>query len=131
MNALLRLTSGLIPLAAAIACGAATPARAQQAEDIDKYPSKTVHIVVAFPAGSGNDLVARIAAQFLTDHFGRSFVVDNVVGGGGTLMAGDGLRDQAQPELGVGQVGVGLRVTRCQRGGPGFGLQGLLMEVLA
>ncbi len=49
------------------------------------YPSRPVQIVVGFPAGSGPDIVARLAAQWMTERLGQQFVVDNRPGAGSNL----------------------------------------------
>jgi tripartite-type tricarboxylate transporter receptor subunit TctC len=50
-----------------------------RAED---YPSRQVAFVVPFAAGGGTDILGRLVAQKLTDHFGKSFVVENRPGAG-------------------------------------------------
>jgi tripartite-type tricarboxylate transporter receptor subunit TctC len=52
-----------------------------------EYPSHPVRIVVPFPAGGSNDIIARIVAQKLTERFGRSFFVENRGGAGGNIGA--------------------------------------------
>lgn len=49
------------------------------------YPATPVHIVVPFPAGGGNDSMARILAQKLSESFGRQFIVDNKAGANGMI----------------------------------------------
>ncbi|MGZ5865220.1 MAG: Bug family tripartite tricarboxylate transporter substrate binding protein [Xanthobacteraceae bacterium] len=49
------------------------------------YPTRPVQIIVGFPAGSGPDIVARRAAQWLTERLGQQFVVDNRPGAGSNL----------------------------------------------
>lgn len=49
------------------------------------YPSKPIKLVVAFGAGSGNDLTARDLAQAMSETLGQSVVVENRVGGGGAI----------------------------------------------
>jgi tripartite-type tricarboxylate transporter receptor subunit TctC len=41
------------------------------------YPSQPVRIVVGVPAGSANDVIARMIAQWLSDRLGRPFIVEN------------------------------------------------------
>jgi len=51
----------------------------------EAYPARPVQILVGFPAGSGPDIVARLAAQWLTERLGQQFVVDNRPGAGSNL----------------------------------------------
>jgi tripartite-type tricarboxylate transporter receptor subunit TctC len=51
------------------------------------YPAKPVRLIVAFTAGGGNDVLARVIAQKLALALGQQFVVDNRPGAGGTLGA--------------------------------------------
>jgi tripartite-type tricarboxylate transporter receptor subunit TctC len=53
----------------------------------EKYPSKPVHFVVGFAAGGPNDIVARIFGEWLSDHLGQQFVIENRVGSGGMIAA--------------------------------------------
>lgn len=53
-----------------------------------KFPNKSVRIVVGFGPGGGTDLAARAIAQKLTEAFGSSFIVDNRPGAAGNI-AGD------------------------------------------
>jgi tripartite-type tricarboxylate transporter receptor subunit TctC len=56
------------------------------------FPSKQLRILVATPPGGGLDLVARILAQELTKSAGLSILVENKVGGAGTIAAREALR---------------------------------------
>lgn len=51
------------------------------------YPSRPVKIIVPFPAGGSNDIIARIVAQKLTERTGQTFVVENRGGAGGNIGA--------------------------------------------
>jgi tripartite-type tricarboxylate transporter receptor subunit TctC len=57
-----------------------TVAHAQ--EDPAKYPTRAIHIVVGFTPGGGNDLIARIVGQKLSETFNQPVVIDNKPGGG-------------------------------------------------
>jgi tripartite-type tricarboxylate transporter receptor subunit TctC len=52
------------------------------------WPTKPVTIVVPFGAGGNTDMMARLAAQHLTEKFGQPFVVENRPGAGGALGTG-------------------------------------------
>jgi tripartite-type tricarboxylate transporter receptor subunit TctC len=58
---------------------------AAQTDPTASYPSRTVRIVVGFAAGGGNDIIARIVAQKLQEDFGQPFIIENKVGGGGSV----------------------------------------------
>jgi tripartite-type tricarboxylate transporter receptor subunit TctC len=51
----------------------------------DKYPSKTVTVIVPQAPGGANDAIARIVAQKLTEALGQQFIVDNKPGAGGNI----------------------------------------------
>jgi tripartite-type tricarboxylate transporter receptor subunit TctC len=63
-----------------IAMAAMTSASAQ--EDPAKYPTKTIRIIVGFAAGGGNDIIARVFGQKLSESFGQPVIVENKPGGG-------------------------------------------------
>src|SRR5271157_5508166 len=68
-----------------LAAGAgALPAVSRVAWALD-YPTRPVRIVVGLAAGGPTDLVARIVAQWLSEHMSNRFAVENRTGAGGTL----------------------------------------------
>jgi tripartite-type tricarboxylate transporter receptor subunit TctC len=52
------------------------------ADEPDKYPTRAIHIIVGFTAGGGNDLIARIIGQKLSEGLGQPVVIENKPGGG-------------------------------------------------
>jgi tripartite-type tricarboxylate transporter receptor subunit TctC len=67
---------------------AATPAVLAAATNIAAaldYPTRPVHMIVGLAAGGPTDLVARTIAQWLSEHLGSQFAVENRTGAGGTL----------------------------------------------
>jgi tripartite-type tricarboxylate transporter receptor subunit TctC len=61
---------------------AASPIAAFAQEDSSKYPTRPIHIIVGFAAGGGNDIIARIFGQKLSESLGRPVIVENKPGGG-------------------------------------------------
>jgi tripartite-type tricarboxylate transporter receptor subunit TctC len=51
------------------------------------YPNRPVRWMIGFAPGGPVDIVARIMAQWLSDHFNQPFVVENRAGSGGNLAA--------------------------------------------
>jgi tripartite-type tricarboxylate transporter receptor subunit TctC len=49
------------------------------------YPSKTVTIIVSYPAGGDTDALARLFAEKLTPRLGQQVVVENKPGASGTI----------------------------------------------
>jgi tripartite-type tricarboxylate transporter receptor subunit TctC len=52
------------------------PAKAQD------YPAKPIHLIVGFAAGGGNDIIARVFGQKLSESLGQPVIVENKPGGG-------------------------------------------------
>jgi len=50
-----------------------------------QYPLKPVHLLVPIPPGGGPDLVGRLVANKLSEALGQQVVVENRVGGNGTV----------------------------------------------
>ena len=69
----------VIVLAALLQCPLAAFAQA--------YPAKPVRVIVVFPPGGSNDVVARIVFQKVSELAGPQFVIDNRGGAAGTIGA--------------------------------------------
>lgn len=61
------------------------PATASAQSAADSYPARPVRILVGLAPGGGTDIQARLFAQKLSENVGRSFVVENRTGAGGTI----------------------------------------------
>jgi tripartite-type tricarboxylate transporter receptor subunit TctC len=51
------------------------------------YPYRPIRLIVGFPPGGINDLVARIVGQSVSDSLGQPIVIENRPGAGGTIGA--------------------------------------------
>jgi tripartite-type tricarboxylate transporter receptor subunit TctC len=49
------------------------------------YPSRPVRWIVSFAAGGGNDIVARLIGQFLSEKLGQQVIVEDRGGAGGNI----------------------------------------------
>jgi len=61
----------------------------------DKYPSRPIRLLVSYPPGGPLDVMARLTAQYLSDHLGQ-MIVENRPGAGGTLAGREAAR--AEPD---------------------------------
>ncbi|CAN1511671.1 Bordetella uptake gene [Rhabdaerophilaceae bacterium] len=76
-------------------CGAAALAFASSAH-AQKLSDRTISIIVPFTAGSGPDILARLAAEEIRARWGQAVIVDNRPGASGTI--GAGAVNRAQPD---------------------------------
>jgi tripartite-type tricarboxylate transporter receptor subunit TctC len=51
------------------------------------YPSRPVHIIVGFPPGGVNDILARLLGQRLSDKLGQPFIIENRPGAASNIAA--------------------------------------------
>jgi tripartite-type tricarboxylate transporter receptor subunit TctC len=72
-------------LMVALAAGLASPVIAQT----PAYPQRPVRIVVPYPTGGSNDVIARILAQQLQEQWGQAVVVENKPGAAGNIGAAE------------------------------------------
>jgi tripartite-type tricarboxylate transporter receptor subunit TctC len=49
------------------------------------YPTRPVRWIVPYPAGGSTDILARIIGQYLSEHLGQQFVIENRPGGGNNI----------------------------------------------
>ena len=49
------------------------------------FPDRTIHLIVPFPPGGPNDIIARVVAQKMQDILKQTIVIDNKSGQGGVL----------------------------------------------
>ena len=73
-----RLTAFMVAMASLLWSGAGSA---------ETFPDRSIHIVVPFPAGGSNDVVARFLGQKLSEICGQSVIVDNRAGAGGNVGA--------------------------------------------
>jgi tripartite-type tricarboxylate transporter receptor subunit TctC len=77
------MTTNILSLARVLTVAAAFVPAVCDAQET--YPARPVRFVVPFPPASPIDLLARVAAQKLTEPWGRPVVVENRIGANGTI----------------------------------------------
>ncbi len=70
-----------------LAAGAAALPAVSRIASAQTYPTRSVHIISGFPAGSAADIVARLAGQPLSERIGQPVVTEDRPGAGGSLAA--------------------------------------------
>ena len=68
-----------------LAAGAAALPVLSRNASAQTYPTRSVRLIVGFPAGNASDIFARLIAQSLSERLGRQFVVENRPGAGGNV----------------------------------------------
>jgi len=74
MGFVMLLVAGSVPAAQGVA-----------ADSAPGYPSRSVRLLVPFPPGGSNDIMARYFAQYLTERLGQQFIVYNRGGAEGII----------------------------------------------
>ncbi len=65
-----------------LAAGAAAFPTILRTANADTYPSRPVRYIVGYAPGGGNDIVARLMGQWLSERTGQQFVIENRPGAG-------------------------------------------------
>jgi tripartite-type tricarboxylate transporter receptor subunit TctC len=72
------------PFLRLVASAAALPALSRVAWT-QTYPSRPVHLVEGYGAGSAPDIIARLIGQWLLEHLGKPIVIENRAGASGKI----------------------------------------------
>jgi tripartite-type tricarboxylate transporter receptor subunit TctC len=70
-----------------LAAGAAVLPAASRIAAAQSYPTRPVRVIVGFPAGGGNDVMARLMGQSLSERLGQAFVIENRPGANSNMGA--------------------------------------------
>ena len=68
-----------------LAAGAAALPAISRVAIAQAYPTRPVRLIVGFPAGGPNDILARLMGQWLSERLGQPFVVENRPSAGGNV----------------------------------------------
>src|SRR5271166_937488 len=79
-----------------LAAGAAALPAVSRVARAQAYPTRPVRMIVPYAPGGQTDVIARLLAQRLSEHFGKQYYVENMPGAGGNI--GMGRAAQAAPD---------------------------------
>ena len=68
-----------------LAAGAGAFAAVSRIAQAQTYPTRLVRVIVPYPPGGPNDILARLMGQWLSERLGQPFVIDNRPGAGSNI----------------------------------------------
>jgi tripartite-type tricarboxylate transporter receptor subunit TctC len=68
-----------------LAVGAAALQVVSRTTTAQSYPARSVRMIVGFPPGGAADTTARIICQWLSEHLGQTFIIENRPGAAGNI----------------------------------------------
>ena len=75
----------LRPCVLAFACACVATTAAAQAPDASRFPARPIRMIVPFPPGGSNDILARFIAQKMSERLPQQTIVDNRPGADGII----------------------------------------------
>jgi len=81
----IQATSHHVILMAVAVTSVVSPSSAMAADAASNYPNRPIRLIVPFPPGGSNDIVARYLGHYLTERFSRQVVIDNRGGAEGII----------------------------------------------
>jgi tripartite-type tricarboxylate transporter receptor subunit TctC len=102
-----------------LAAGAAALSASSRITQAQAYPSRPVRLIVGLAAGGGQDIVARLMGQWLSDRLGRQFIIENRPGASGNL-ALEAVANAAPDGYTLALLGVNNAINASLYNKPGF-----------
>ena len=102
-----------------LAAGGATLSANSRIAQAQAYPSRPVRLIVGLAAGGGQDIVARLLGQWLSDRLSRQFIIENRPGASGNL-ALEAVANAAPDGYTLALLGVNNAINASLYNKPGF-----------
>jgi len=68
-----------------LAAGAAALPAVSRVASAQAYPTRPVRLILGYAPGNAPDIVARLIGQWLSEHLGQPFIIENRPGGAGNI----------------------------------------------